>query len=45
MHNHIGSGVWFIQNISQIPTQEELADETYIVQPFMEQHMVEGNCE
>ena len=43
MHSHMGTGVSFIRNASQIPSAENLTDETYLVQPFVEQHMGSGN--
>ncbi len=39
MHAHMGTGVSFIRNASQIPPAEELASGTYLVQPFVEQWM------
>ena len=42
MHKHMGTGVWFIRNASQLPAEEDLAGGTYVVQPFREQRMGQG---
>ena len=43
MHKHMGTGVSFVRNASQLPSQEDLADGTWIVQPFVEQWMGTGD--
>jgi len=43
MHKHMGTGVSFIRNVSQLPSREDMADGTWIVQPFVEQWMGTGD--
>ena len=43
MHAHMGTGVSFIRNASQIPSAEDLVDGTYLIQPFVKQWMGSGD--
>jgi hypothetical protein len=43
LHLHTGNGVWFIQNVTQLPTVDQMTDATYLVQPFVEQYLGQGN--